>query len=372
MAFAAGVMFVAACGRTAKIDAVIADAQSSQVLVKVLKSSALETVDSVACDQTGKFSYKLDIEKGQVEFVYLYQGDRKVASLLLKPGDKVNVQVDSLGNYQVSGSEESSKLAEVESDYVAFLKRIHALNAQVDNAADADESLALRQEMGKEYITYYRNRVMYVMANSRSMTVIPVLYQTLGENLPVFGQSTDAIHFRNVADSLASVYPESRHVKALAKEAERRQSYLNMESLINSAEQIGYPDIELPDLQGQKRKLSDVDAKVVMIYFWTATSAEQKMFNLDVLKPLYDEYHKKGFEIYQVALDVDKGLWASVTKQQKPQWISVCDSRGSVSPYIATYNLPALPAFFIISDGALVDGSVVDEASLRKLLNKLL
>lgn len=369
---AAGALLAVACGRTARIDAVIADAPSSEVLVKVLKSNALEVVDSVACDESGKLSYKLEIEKGQVEFVYLYRGDKKIASLLLKQGDKVNVNADTLGNYEVVGSEESAKLAEVEKDYVDFLKRISALNAKVDKSADADESLALRQAMGQEYISYYRNRVMYIMANSRSMTVIPVLYQTLGENLPVFGQTTDAIHFRNAADSLALVYPESKHVKALAKEAERRQGYLNMEALISSAEQIGYPDIELPDRQGQKRKLSEVDAKVVMIHFWTATSAEQKMFNLDVLKPLYKQYHKKGFEIYQVALDIDKGLWANVVKQQKPEWVSVCDSRGTASPYIATYNLPALPAFFIINDGALVDGSVVDEASLRKLLNKLL
>lgn len=372
MVLAAVAMIAAACGRTARIDAVIADMPSSNVLVKVLKSNALEVVDSVASDETGKLSYKLDIDKGQVEFVYLYKGDKRIASLLLKPGDKVNVQADTLGNYEVTGSEESARLAEVESDYVAFLKRIHALNAQVDKAKDADESLALRQAMGQEYISYYRNRVMYIMANSRSMTVIPVLYQTLGDNLPVFGQSTDAIHFKNAADSLALEYPQSRHVKALAKEAERRQGYLNMEALINSAEQIGYPDIELSDLQGQKRKLSDIDAKVVMIHFWTATDAQQKMFNLDVLKPLYAEYHKKGFEIYQVALDVDKGLWASVVKQQKPEWVSVCDSRGLASPYVSTYNLPALPAFFIINDGALVDGSVVDEASLRKLLRKLL
>ena len=372
MVLAAVAMIAAACGRTARIDAVIADMPSSNVLVKVLKSNALEVVDSVASDETGKLSYKLDIDKGQVEFVYLYKGDKRIASLLLKPGDKVNVQADTLGNYEVAGSEESARLAEVESDYVAFLKRIHALNAQVDKAKDADESLALRQAMGQEYISYYRNRVMYIMANSRSMTVIPVLYQTLGDNLPVFGQSTDAIHFKNAADSLALEYPQSRHVKALAKETERRQGYLNMEALINSAEQIGYPDIELSDLQGQKRKLSDIDAKVVMIHFWTATDAQQKMFNLDVLKPLYAEYHKKGFEIYQVALDVDKGLWASVVKQQKPQWVSVCDSRGLASPYVSTYNLPALPAFFIINDGALVDGSVVDEASLRKLLRKLL
>ena len=96
------------------------------------------------------------------------------------------------------------------------------------------------------------------------------------------------------------------------------------------------------------------------------------MFNLDVLNPLYERYHSKGFEIYQVALDTDKGLWARVVKEQKHPWVSVCDSRGTASPYVATYNIPALPAFFIINDGALVDGSVVDEASLRKLLDKLL
>ena len=121
-----------------------------------------------------------------------------------------------------------------------------------------------------------------------------------------------------------------------------------------------------------KHKLSEVDAKVVMLHFWTATNADQKMFNLDVLAPVYKEFHDKGFEIYQVALDADKGLWARVVKEQKLPWINVCDSRGAASPYAASYNLPTLPATFIIADGELVDGKVVDENSLRKLLRTLL
>jgi hypothetical protein len=39
---------------------------------------------------------------------------------------------------------------------------------------------------------------------------------------------------------------------------------------------------------------------------------------------------------------------------------------------VAIYNLAAIPAAFIIADGELVDGKVVDEASLKKLLNELL
>ena len=315
---------------------------------------------------------QVELEKGQIEFVYLYREGRRIASLLLQRGDRVSVVADTLGNYTVEGSEESAKLAQVERDYADALKRMTAISESLDNAQTVDQAVTMRQELAQEYVNYYRSRVMYILQNSRSMTVVPVLYQTMGANLPVFAQHTDAIHFRNMADSLALSYPDSRYVKALRKEAERRMERLEMEGLIDSAQQIGYPDVELPDINGEKRKLSEVDAKVVILQFWTASDVNQKMFNVDVLKGLYEDFHDKGLEIYQISLDTDKILWAQVVKQQKHPWISVCDSRGAASPYAVSYNLEGLPAMFVISDGELVDGSVVDEASLKKLLRKLL
>lgn len=372
LAFAAAVLIAAACGRTARIDAVISDAPSSDIVIKMLNVNTFDVLDTVALDQAGRLSYKVGLDKGQIEFVYLYHGGKRIASLLLKGGDKVNVVADTLGNYTVEGSDESAKLALVEQEYAAELKKITQMTYDLEKAENAAESVAMRQAMAQEYIAYYRSRVKYLMENSRSMTVVPVLYQTLGSNLPVFAQPTDAIHFKNMADSLALSYPDSRYVKALRKEAERRMDRLELESLINSAEQIAYPEIELPDINGQKRKLSEVDAKVVIIQFWTATNLEQKLFNVDVLKPLYDEFHDKGLEVYQVSLDADKVLWAQTVKQQAHPWVSVCDSRGTSSPFAASYNLQMLPSMFVIADGALVDGEVVDEASLKKLVRKLL
>ena len=109
-----------------------------------------------------------------------------------------------------------------------------------------------------------------------------------------------------------------------------------------------------------------------MLFFWTASDASQKMFNQDVLKSIYNDFHKRGFEIYQVAMDPDKALWAKVVKEQNFPWINVCDGLGSSSPYVLHYNLAAVPAIYLIKDGVLVDGQAVDEASLRKLLNQLL
>ena len=147
---------------------------------------------------------------------------------------------------------------------------------------------------------------------------------------------------------------------------------MELETRLNAAETIGYPDIELPDVNANKVKLSDVDAKVVMVFFWSSADASQKMFNLDFLKSIYEDYHKKGFEIYQVSLDPDKALWAKTVKGQNLPWINVCDSRGSASPYVSLYNLNVLPAAFVIADGELVDGEMSTEKSFRKRIEQLL
>ena len=339
--------------------------------MKLLDINRYEVLDTVATDAAGKFSYKVDVKEGQPEFVYLFHNDVKIASLLLEAGDKVTVQADTLGNFTVAGSEESEKLAQVEKDFAAALSQLNSLASQLDGAKPA-ETADIQRQLGQTYVNYYRNSVRYVLTNSRSLTSVPVFFQSFSPELPVFGQMSDALHFRNIADTLETVYPDSKYVKALRKEADRRMQYLELDARISSAPEIGYPEIELPDVQGNKVKLSDVDSKVVMVYFWTPSNTSQKMFHLDFLKSLYEDYHKLGFEIYQVAMDPDKALWAKVVKEQKLNWINVCDSRGGQSPYVLQYNLAALPSLFIISDGALVDGQAVDEKSLRKLISDLL
>ena len=362
---------MAACTTGAKIDGTVETAPSSEVIVKLLDINRYQVLDTVATDASGRFSYKVEVEKGQPEFIYLFYKDTKIASLLLEAGDKVDVKADTLGNFAVEGSEESLKLAAVEKDHAAAYGRLAAIASKLEKAADAEEVAALNRQISKEYVEYYRNCVKYVLANSKSLTAVPVLYQNFGADLPVFAQNTDAIHFMNVSDSLAAVYPESKYVKALKKEAERRYGYLELEARLQDAQEVGFPDIVLPDINAQKIKLSEVDSKVIMVYFWTVNDAAQKMFNLDFLKSIYDDYHKKGFEIYQIALDPDKTQWAQAVKQQNLPWINVCDALGADSPYVTLYNLAALPAAFIIADGDLVDGQVVDEKSLRKLLDKL-
>ena len=368
---AAAALLAAACTPTAKVEMTLDSAPSSEVVVKLLNINQYEVLDTLKTDASGKFSYKVNVEEGQPEFVYVYYKDKRVASLLLEAGDKVNVSADTLGNYTVQGSEESSRLALVEQEYSAAQKRLQALAIQMETASD-EQMASLRQALAKEYVTYYRQCVKYILENSSSLTAVPVLYQNFGPELPVFSQNTDAIHFVNVADSLALAYPQSKYVRALRKEAERRYGYMELEAKLRTVSPVGFPDIVLPDINAQQVRLSEVDSKVIMLFFWDPSNANQKMFNLDILESLHNDYHKKGFEIYQVALTTDKAAWAQIVKKQNLPWINVCDRLGAASQYVTTYNIPVLPATYIIADGELVDGEIVDEKSVRRLLDKLL
>lgn len=364
----------------ANIDGILAAAPSSEVVFSVLELDQISVLDTLMTDEAGKFSYEVEVSEGDPEFVYVYADGRKVASLIVEAGDKVSFTIAEDGEVDIKGSEESVKLMQVEREHAQMSALFASLAAELETATGA-KAQQLTEQMGKEYRAYNRKSVKYVMENSHSLTAIPVLYRNLG-SLPVFALHTDAVLFNAIADSLETVYPDSKFVKSLRADAVNRFDDLKLMERLSDAEEVGYLDIELPGLDGKNKKLSEVDSKVVLLYFWSAADPQQNMFNVEVLKKLYNDYHHRGFDIYQVSLDTDKVQWATTVMGQNLPWTNVCDIRGAASEYVTLYNLLyqtedgnigiAVPAAFVINDGELVDGEIVDEASFRKLLEKLL
>ena len=144
-----------------------------------------------------------------------------------------------------------------------------------------------------------------------------------------------------------------------------------MSITLSQAREAGFPELNMPDVNAQKVSLAGLKSKAILVHFWSDTDAEQKLFNVDVLKPLYAKYHKRGFEIYSVCLSADKSLWASVVRNQKLPWINVCDGRGVASPAVTLYNVNTLPYSVLITDGQ-INSAIDGEAALRAQLDKIL
>ena len=352
-------LVAASCGKpSARIDGTLTDAPNRQVIVKLLDINYYKVLDSVKTDAAGRYSYKVPVQKGQPEFVYLYYGDTKISSLLLEEGDKVKVVTDTLGRGTVEGSVESERLQEVENMFAGFLQEAEQAE---DNAT-----------FNRAYINYYRNAVRYVMGHPYSLTTVPVLFQNIDDGVPVFSQTTDAIHFRNALDSLTTVYPDSKYVKALERETTRRESLLDFNSRLSNATEASYPDIRSKDVNGNDVSLQALDSKAVILYFWTVTDAASKILNQETYLPLYKDYHDKGLEIFAVSLDTDKAAWASVVRSQGLPWVNVNDGLGANSPAAAIYNVTSLPQAFLILNGEILDRKVEGERALRRELDKVL
>lgn len=360
---ALSLLSLASCGQRVSVKAKVQDAPAkSRIYVKQLDGASYKVLDSVKVRRNQSFSYSVKVKKNQPEFFYFFYKDTKIASLLLDKRGKVTIQTDTLGHYTVSGSEASQELSEVENSFALFLSSLNSMLAS--SASNADISRA--------YVAYYRDRVKYIISHPKSLTAIPVLYQQINENTPVFGQTTDAIYFRTVLDSLKTVYPKSEYLVFLEKETARREQLLGIEQRLKIAAQENFPDIKLPDINGKTVALSSVEAKLIFLYFWNPSDAAQKMFNFESLKPLYERYKDKGFEIYAVGLDYDKVNWASSIRAQQNEWINVFDGRGAASPALNAYNISGTPGGILIFNGDIVGPCISGEQELKREIARLL
>ena len=103
-------------------------------------------------------------------------------------------------------------------------------------------------------------------------------------------------------------------------------------------------DIVLPDNKGVTRRLTDLQGKVVLLDFHVF-AAEGSTARILALRELYNKYHDRGLEIFQVSLDEDDHFWKTQTAALP--WISVRETGRSSSPYL--YQVQGLPVDYIIN-----------------------
>ena len=73
---------------------------------------------------------------------------------------------------------------------------------------------------------------------------------------------------------------------------------------------------------------------------------EQSTKRIMMLRDLYNKYHAKGFEIYQVSVDPNEHFWKTQTAALP--WISVHEEGGLEGQSLVKYNVQNIPTFFLI------------------------
>lgn len=127
--------------------------------------------------------------------------------------------------------------------------------------------------------------------------------------------------------------------------AGQRQKF---EPMTTNSEMI---DFELPDVQGNVKKLSDFRGKVIFLNFW-ATWCKPCEEEMPSMQALYDNLNHFPFEIVAVSVDKDPPeKVAAFSKQYGITFPILHDRKGKIKE---TYKTTGVPETFIIDQNGIV------------------
>ena len=356
-----------------KVQGEVADAEDKTLFLEASSLEGIVLLDSVKLSSNGNFSFAEACPESP-EFYRLRLGN-KVINFAVDSTEMVTVKTNAVKfdtDYVIEGSENNLKIKE--------LVMLQAeLQQKVDKLAQSGMPAGLAQNQLMTLVNDYKNKVKrgYIFAAQNKSYAYFALFQTLNGYMifDPLANKDDVKCFAAVATSLNNTYPHadrSRNlynmvIKGMKNTRVPQQEVVELDpAIVKEADII---DIQLKDLKGSVRTLTELKGKVVLIDFTVYNNAMAAAHNL-ALRELYTKYQAKGLEIYQISLDGDEHFWK--TSADNLPWICVRDAAGLYSQYVSLYGVAGLPSVFLVGrDNALkLRGENIDdlEAEIRKLL----
>jgi len=336
----------------------------------LLKTTVL---DSVRLRPNGSFKFKSD-RPAYPDF-YRLRLNGKVITFAVDSCEEISINAKSANfstDYTVSGSSTSSQIQILRKSVMKIQQLANALTADMD----ADERNTKIAVIEKDIENHKEMARKMILQNPRSAAAYFAIYQKVNDTY-LFSPyiKTDKPYCAAVATSYSTFMPEyerSKNLYALVMDAihtERQAKEKEAWNEVFAKQGSGYIDIALPDKNNVERKLSSFIGKVILLDF-SAYEAKQSVDYTFALRELYDKYHKRGFEIYQISLDQNKQLWKQST--ENIPWTCVRDANGPNTKYVASYNISEIPTTFIMDKKGNIISRSLGLEELKRTIEKLL
>lgn len=310
-----------------------------------------KVIDSVKLNKDGEFSFS-EKRPQYPDFYKLRLGADKFITFAIDSCEQITINSQDKNfstDYKVEGSPNSLKIQQL---------RKSLINIQISlDEARKEASATERNSKTSQIITRIEAHKdmakKLIMENPASTVAYFAIYQQIdGSFLFSPYDRDDAAFCKAVATSYNAYMPEYIRTKNLyslvidAIQKERNAQHNRAWQEVIQKVGKGYIDIALPDKNNASRKLSDLEGKVVLLDF-SAYEADGSVDYTFALRELYNKYHSKGFEIYQVSVDQNKMLWQQSV--ENIPWICVRDENGPQAGCLASYNVSNIPTTFILN-----------------------
>ncbi|MBR1485136.1 MAG: AhpC/TSA family protein [Prevotella sp.] len=348
LAIMAAILFSACNRQSFTVEGTIEGAQDSTLYFENASLQGLVTLDSVRLAADGSFSFSH--ERPEAPEFYVLRINDQIINLSIDSTETVTVRAqwpDMAARYEVSGSANCATIRTLALKQQDLQRR--AIRLEQTPGLTRQQVLDSLNAMLAAYKRDVTENFIYQQPAEASSYF--ALFQTLGPWLIFDPRSNpdDVKAIAAVATSWDTFHPgalrgENLHniaIEAMNNNrlvAAKQMMVIDEDKIVES----GCIELKLNDNNGRQQSLNALRGKVVLLDFHTFTLKDSPQRIL-MLRDLYNKYHDRGLEIYQVSLDQDEHFWKQMT-QQLP-WISVRDTEGQSAVW---YNVQTLPEFFLI------------------------
>jgi peroxiredoxin len=352
--------------------------QNEYLLLQEVKPGILEPVDSLVPPADGRFSFTATTP--WPSFFLLSMGPDNFMTLLVSPGEKITVNAfrDSLAlPYSVSGSEGTNVILRYRKAHDKVIRELDMLTQVYDNSLTNRNLPLIMDSLDRKaaaVVADFRLQAEKLLdENKKSMAALFLLNQQIVPGLPLFDPAKDPTPFLTVDSALYALYPESDLVIDLhsfvASLRSTSSSAVNETGGFRPGETL--PDIALPGPGGDTLKLSSMRGKIVLVDFWAAWCPPCREENPNLVK-MYDMYHYRGFDIFQVSLDMNREDWTKAIENDRlGRWKHVSDLKYRDSEVIKIFGLTGIPYNFLIDREGKVIASNLRGAQLQDKLGEI-
>lgn len=271
------------------------------------------TLSATTIAEDGRFSLQANIPKGNVYKLRL--GSGHYLMLILNPGDRIHLQINATDMYHpvIEGSPESEVIYQVPDILNRYEQELKSYTEQLEREK-AEELAAIAE------------------ANKHSLAVLFFI-----ENIPY--EQYPGLH-REISQNLYAKYPDNPVVEELKERVD-----------IKTRLAVGSPApaLEINDTAGTALTIAQFEGQLLLIDFWTSKCTPCRHDHLKLAK-LYEEYHAQGFEIFSIALELNKRTWKKAIRRGQLNWPQGSDLKYRDTPLIDRYQIQGLPHRILVDE----------------------
>jgi peroxiredoxin len=332
----------------------IKGSDSVTFLLQKRSGNKIITIDS-ALSKKGSFKMK----NGAVDYPQMCQivaKDKRMRTSLYVENSEITItgSLDSLYKAKITGSK-------TQDEYQGFINSNKPLSerysktyieyqsaSQTGNTQRVAELEKEADSIQKEMTNLQKNFVK----NNPSSYVAPSILGSLSYGL----EAGEIESYINAMDTSISNIP-------VMKELKERVAVMKAVSVGQKA-----PDFSMNDVNGSPVALSSkIGSKLLLIDFWAAWCGPCRQENPNIVK-VYNEFHKKGFDVYGVSLDQRKEDWIKAVTDDKLTWTHVSDLQYWNNAAAKKYAVHAIPANFLLDEtGTIIARNLRGEALYNKV-----